>query len=263
VTFSEINFMSHTQEIYFEASEYDALAATKLKPADMKIEAELYTKKWFEYRVLHPVQATYLFADAYIKAARNLYRKTKDNEAGRYIKPFAGKDLFVDQPVTGKRNPNVKPAVFKAIWRARQQADSMGIPYDFYCEAVMRFALQQGWHRIPLAQQLYSTKAETTERQAEFGYEAISVVDFVALSWVEFKKTRIVHAEGLHFKSEKNRNLPEQKHHRANVMGQIKTRSDPALSLAYALEQDVVIERECIAYFGEATVIRAKRFASY
>lgn len=255
--------MSPTQEIYFESSEYDALAASKLKPADMKIEAELYTTKWFEYRVLHPVQATYLFAEAYIKAARNLYCKTKDMDAGKYIKPFAGKDLFVDQPITGSRNPNVKPAVFKAIWRARQQADSMGIPYDFYCEAVMHFALKQSWHRIPLAQQLYSKKAETTDRQVEFGYEAISVVDYVAQRWAEFKKTRIVHAEGLHFKTDKNRNLPEQKHHRANVMAQIKTRTDPTFSLAYALEQNILIERECIAYFGESTVKRAKIFASY
>ena len=262
-------------EIYFDASDYDAIASVRLTPADFKIEPELYMTKWFDYRVLHPVQATYLFADEYTQAARGYHKRNRDVRAAPFIKPYSGKDLFTLEPepelrqiTRGKnagkfkrdKSPNVAKSVFKALWRARQSADRLGIPYRFYCEAVMRLANERGWKRTPSAMNLISTKAETSALQKEHGFEAVSVVDYVIACWQEHCKTRIVNAEIQHYNVDFDKGYIEQVQHRAFVMTQIKNRLSPEFSLGYALGAKIVKESECRKVFGDRTVDRAFQY---
>lgn len=43
------------------------LEAAQLPASLLKIELALMRKKWFDYRFAHPIDATRLFIDAYIK----------------------------------------------------------------------------------------------------------------------------------------------------------------------------------------------------
>lgn len=239
---------------YFDPVDYDQKAVLKLKPADMRPEPELYQIKWWDYRLMHPVQATYFFIDAYINASRRYYRKLKDMDSAPFRKPFRGKDPFTDYEVAkgSRANPNMKPATMKALWRARQQADRMGIPYDFYCSEAVRFAEEHHWKSEPRAAQLYSKKAIATEAQQAHGIQPISIVDWIQKKWDEFNLSRITHSDLDYFKTSPGQTLTlDQRRHKASIVDQIKERENPAWSMAYAYENDLLLTEELELFFGE------------
>ncbi|WP_028449687.1 hypothetical protein [Chitinibacter tainanensis] len=109
------------------------------------VEAELYETKWFDYRFLHPVMATYWFNHCYIMAYRQFFVRTR----------YDYKMAEVKMPLKDALDPFANKHT-TSIVRARQQADRHGIPYDFFCNSIMRIAEEQCWERHPLPAQLYS-----------------------------------------------------------------------------------------------------------
>jgi len=108
-------------------------------------EHELFKTKWFDYRIMHPTKATYLFAECYRNAYRMISQVRFDVGRGAYMKGLKGKtdEIF-----------NLKPTELMGLWKARRAADEHGIPYDFYCNTAMRYADMTQWVRMPRPTQL-------------------------------------------------------------------------------------------------------------
>ena len=95
-----------------------------------KEEQELFKTKWFDYRKMHPVRATYVFAAYYKLAYNKMMQRRKDvNNGSVGVRGKLG-DVFTE---TDK-------ATRQGFWKARQNADRHGIPYGFYVRAAMRWA---------------------------------------------------------------------------------------------------------------------------
>ncbi|MFT4064250.1 hypothetical protein [Paraburkholderia sp.] len=102
----------------------------------LKKEPELLGLKWFDYRRMHPVKATYLFAKCYERAYQDFMRMTKDHERGRYMKPFKGQDFM-------------EAKERKSLWQLRQTADQLGIRYEFFLRQAMTWKVAHNWHHAP------------------------------------------------------------------------------------------------------------------
>ena len=261
------------QEIFFESIDYDQLTVANIDPKLLKIEPELYQSKWWDYRLLHVAQATYFFADSYLTAARRYFARNVDLDRAATYKPYPGKDLLAApkqlRTAKGKLSfhrdgrPRMEPSPSKqtiaGVWKARQMADRHGIPYTFYCDTAIEYTEKGLWHRIPMPSHLYSTVIPKNQPWREE-----SMVDYIVRRWKEYCAGTIVFSDNPYFSAARNQNTSDQIKHRVSLMTQIKHRPDPKLGLSHALyEAEVLIEKECIAFFGDHLVNKAKIYASY
>lgn len=143
-------------------------------------EMQLYQTKWFDYRILHPVVATYLYAYELNKTYQRYYQMTRDYEIGQYIKISKGKDIWFAKNSGG-------------FIKGRQQADELGIPYDFYTSAAFNFLYIKKWKNLPRQNHMY----------------APDLIEHVQDKWVEYSKITLVVAKNDFFKSVGNTNRPE------------------------------------------------------
>lgn len=146
----------------------------------LKLELALMQIKWHDYKILHPVVATYLYAHEYDQVFKRYYRMTRDHEIGKYIRGFKGKDFWYSNA----------PGAFI---RGRQQADSMGIPYDFYISAAYNFLYIKKWKNIPRQNHLY----------------AEDVIERVTADWLAYSRSSLVVPANDFFKNLANKDRPE------------------------------------------------------
>lgn len=124
---------------------YDQLSFRHIRPDWLECEAPLMTSKWWDYRFMNPCAATYLFAHHYVEEYRRAHKATIGGKAHQHMKVLPFADLFL-----------CKQAKITAMWRCRQFADALCMPYELYA----RFAIEARmsyWSRakMPFATQLY------------------------------------------------------------------------------------------------------------
>src|SRR5260370_40528478 len=78
----------------------EMLALSRVAAPLRVAESLLFTRKWHDYRSLHPVQATYLFAEQYRLAVRRAYAKQKDIRTLDKVKWVDVEGLFVSREFT-------------------------------------------------------------------------------------------------------------------------------------------------------------------
>lgn len=125
--------------------EYEVLAYEHIGQKFLDLEVGLFATKWFDYRFMHPTEATYCFAHCYRQAYKIAVERSKDAEKAIYSKGFRGTDMF-----------DLKPIEITGFWKARQSADRLGVDYEFYAAYAMSFAIKNGWRNFPRPQQMYS-----------------------------------------------------------------------------------------------------------
>lgn len=113
----------------------EALAIAKIERRALALEPELYERKWFDYRRMHPTLATYLFAHHFNMAYGRFMGEAFDHKK-RFMAAFKGKDVMAAREV-------------RSFWKLRQKADQAGIRYDFFCRHVMQWCMINGWRRPP------------------------------------------------------------------------------------------------------------------
>lgn len=121
-------------EIYGTGLDRDHYEVVMIQHIDRKLaqaEAGLYARKWFDYRNLHPVEATYLMVHHYHRAYGDFVGRALSHKR-RYVKAFKGKDFLQ----THER---------KSFWRLRQKIDELGIRYEFFLRFAMNWNLARGW----------------------------------------------------------------------------------------------------------------------
>jgi len=188
-------------------------------------EGALYRTKWFDYRYLHPVKATYLYADAFKTAYRRLYRETIDYRAADAIKPLKKDDLF-----------ECPPALISSVWRGRQHADALGVPYNLYTqwaiEACLRF-----WNRnhLPRPQQLYS------------GH----VCEFVEKKWEDHQRGSLNAGSHFSFQAQNYAGTPTQIAHHEWLFEQAGKRENMLSSLIAMFKRGLLPLDKIKDRFGE------------
>ena len=145
-----------------------------------KRELNLMQTKWFDYRILHPVIATYLFAWEYTKVYQRYYAMTIDYGKSAYVRGFKGGDAWLSTNSGGFVN-------------ARQKADELGMPYGFFISNAFDFLYIKKWKHIPRPCHLY----------------AADVIEVVTQRWSEFQRAAMTLAQDDFFKNIENAERPE------------------------------------------------------
>lgn len=136
-----------TQEAAVAVGEGDIFALTYIDPEVLVVESECYALKWFDYKHLHPAQATQYFGRVFNKVRAEIHGREIDDGEARWMTRHAHSFRLDTQ---SSRN-------IKAFWRARQVADLIGMKYEIFCRAAINYLRnQKSWNRMPSPSQLYS-----------------------------------------------------------------------------------------------------------
>lgn len=112
-------------------------------------EPALQELAWVEYLFMTPLERTERFAAEYLAAYRNALATH-----------FPEIDAGARQPIKSSYVAN-DLGVMNALWRARREADKLGVSYDVYLAEVLRGLLVgDKWKRPPRPNQLYGKLSE-------------------------------------------------------------------------------------------------------
>lgn len=180
---------------------YDELAYRLIRKDWRDLEAELFTTKWFDYRFMHPTEATYLYASCYEGAYRRAFRANFDAARADEVRVFKKSNVFCDDR-----------SVISGLWRGRQKADALGIPYDIFLslafKEVLRFWKQK---HMPRPSHLYND----------------DLLARVIQGWEELQSARLIYATHDAYKLENARGLACQLEHVAWLKRQAFKRDNP------------------------------------
>lgn len=178
------------------------------------VETALFRKKWFDYRFLHPVAATYYYAHIYQAQYRLAFRRHVSHERAEYIRLLKADDLFSNAP-----------RLVAALWKGRQLADAFGAPYEFVIEAALRETLRFWRQRyLPRPEQIYAERA----------------CEAVAREWTEAQQHRMFHAEHYLYRAPHYAGTRDQDEHRNFLIDAALTRSDPARMLVGLVDKELL-----------------------
>jgi hypothetical protein len=107
-------------------------------------EPELVETRWVTYSYMSALKSTELFGELYLSAYRTWYERLKDYSTAANQKPVSA-ELFLNDA----RQIN-------GLWRARQEADRIGMPYEMFLNVVIGWgAEQKNRKHFPAPNQLY------------------------------------------------------------------------------------------------------------
>ncbi|WP_099139891.1 hypothetical protein [Xenorhabdus hominickii] len=196
-----------------------------------KCEVDLFQTKWFDYRHLHPMDATILFSEAYKR------------EYSRIMGSHGREDFRKAPFKTGlKRCPFIQlsKANITSLWKARQKADELGVEYGYFVMTMLSIAAKREWGELPRPQHLWQD----------------DLLEIFIDKNEKRKRTRLYGSELDYFKKDSYVGDEIQEAHRAFVMAQINNaRPDKrhflifsaVFSLEY-LDQQIFIEQHPVEY---------------
>lgn len=231
--------MTEQAEIFgldLEPTTYDRLMFTFVRKDWLKHEAILFTGKWFDYRFMNPVAGAYLYAHHFVLAYKRFYRCTIDGARAEHVRPLKEPDLF-DCP----------QSQISAIWKGRQVADAMGVPYDVYIELAFQGALKY-WNQphLPRASQLYSDR----------------ICEFVGIEWEKRQDAFLFFSRHKAYRAQHYRELQAQNDHHEWLFQQIEKRGQAGFDLLNdAVENDLLPMSKIKARLGEDVADRILRVA--
>lgn len=143
----------------FSADEQIYTAIKFLKPEHLAREPELYTSCWPAYAANSPIRRNAKFVQAYNEAFRMHIR-----EHGDYRKAPNAIGINLVQIVAPKRaiGDLAKGGLLTSVDKARQVADSYGLPYRQFIKFCFDFAANRGVRHIPRPHQLVPGKYRKT-----------------------------------------------------------------------------------------------------
>jgi len=224
--------------IDWSITQCDALAISHVPVNLLAEEADLFQTKHWDYRFLHPTQATQLFAHCYAQAKKHAVERRTDIWVGRNMKGIKAESVFdlTRQSITG-------------FWKGRQMADRLGIPYDFYCEYAMLFADVARWDNLPTPVQTYSMNVPEHLRTTDY---AVSMVQFIGSRWNDRCANQNVYATHPAYLSENYSGGSAQNAYLNYLSDKIRESSFPAAVLACVLDKKQIDERLVMTIFPKS-----------
>lgn len=225
---------------------YEIFTIQNFARADLKCEAELMTVKWFDYRRLHPLQATYYFVQCYTVAYQDFYRKAIDKDRAPYVRCLSAIDFLEAKERA-------------TIFRLRQLVDRLGMRYDFF----LRYAMNSHYRMVsqPGRVDKYGHKIKAGQVYAPRPGHLLNNEELIAgavLAWEEQCKASLEIARDPYYRVSNFNGSRDQQAHEAFVIQQIKLRTHPRFALSTALyKYDAVRIEEAIRQFGPGMVHEA------
>lgn len=108
--------------------ESDQFVRLNILPAMIAEDAIYMETKWWDYRTMHPLQATQYFIRTFYACAAPILTREVSRAAGNSAAFRSAAD-----DLTTQTRLNVR-----GWWRARMAADAMGVPYATYCTAAIK-----------------------------------------------------------------------------------------------------------------------------
>lgn len=215
----------------------EAIVFAKI-PVEVRVpEAEVMSQRWFDYRRMHPVHATYLWAHLYTGAVRDAYAKTKDRDGAATLQVLPAEDVF-------------QTPFAVACWTARQRFDSIGVRYDFALRFCMNRFADRGWNVFPRPNQLYGEEL---------------ILD-IADAWKIECRASLQIAKDVRFRNDHFVGAPEQVAYREWLMDQVRQRcAIPAESyrpLSRLFSEKVLLPEHALPVFGDKAVRKAMMIAT-
>jgi hypothetical protein len=208
---------------------YEVLTIQHIPRKDLKDETALMTSKWFDYRRLHPMQASYYFVHCYTQAFRNFYRKAINVEAAPFVRCVKEHDfLEAREKLT--------------LWRLRQLCDRIGIRYDFF----LNYTLDRHYRMVAAGGKVYPPRPAHILNNE-------SLIADAALAWEEWLSTSLQFAKDPFYRVSNFSDDRRQLDHEAFVVKQIKARRLKHFSIHAAMYvHDVMrIERAMLEFSAE------------
>ena len=204
--------------------------AIQFIPRDRRLpDAELMQTKWFDYRRLHPVQATYFMVECYSRAYGDFTRMAIDKKL-QYRRGIKGSDFF-------QRREHL------SFWKLRQLIDSLGIRYDFFMHHAARWCFEHGWLQPPRPQHITSNESMVADIVIAWESECSARMQFAADSW---------------FRTERFEGHSTQRAYEQAIVTQIKQRQHAKFSLHASLYiYDAIRFETALVEFGEHLVGQA------
>lgn len=122
------------------ATEQLVQAREWIAPNDFNEEPELASSAHLAYRYMNPYERTQCFYEAYRRHYTSRFVRRKGRE------PYG----------LPERLSGLESGDFASIWRARQRADAIGVPYEWFVIALMQDADDNGTLELPRPNQLCS-----------------------------------------------------------------------------------------------------------
>lgn len=223
--------------------ECDALALRFIPIKLLAEEAELNSTKFWDYRFMHPTQATQLYAQYYSAALKRAVSRRTDLWMGLNMKGLKKACIFeLDaRSITG-------------FWKGRQMADRIGCPYDFYCEHAMQFADKARMTFLPSSSQMY------TRTVPEHLKGLPSLVEYVVERWVARTSHSTFYATHEAYLADNFQEGPEQIDYLNFLFTKIKGSSMPEGVLATIMDKGQITRQQVMFAFpqsGESLLRRA------
>jgi hypothetical protein len=227
----------------------------------VQVETALYRGKWFDYRFMNPVQATYLYAHEFVKAYRQAYASNIDTGTAQFVKPLDVEKMFVEPVMLDRQvdepddkfakritQHQKKIAAHKmrtvGIWRGRMVADAMGMPYPVYLEFAFHWSLRYWQQRhLPRPQQLYS---DLVVERATISWEERQGAEFFYSDMPQYKNCLYREASAMIADSDRLEGtiLHAQNQHHEWILTQCENRVNGHELLAQMVFHDQVLPLE-------------------
>lgn len=210
-------------------------AAAQIGADLLSMEARLLPLKWFDYRYMHPVQATIEFARCYRRLYGELFGKYFDMGQRELKMGIARQDIFAGPAKT-----------LTGLWRARQFVDARMMRYDFYIRRYMEHWLERGAKQLPRPNQLWK--------------EEIAIK--VEKDWRENCGGSLEFSVAPQYWNENYIGDPAQDAHRDWLIQQVNRRVSKQFPISrLVFSEGVLDEARAVAEFGASVVAEAKGYA--
>jgi hypothetical protein len=216
-----------------DADSLEILTIQRIDARLLACEPALMRRKWFDYRPLHPAQATYLMVHHYNRAYGDFIGQTLDVKR-RFTQVIKGKDFMTAREV-------------KSFWRLRQRIDELGVRYEFFLRAAMAWLIERGWGK----------GSPHPPRPAQLLREDEMVQD-ICNAWHRECKAKIQYAQHPRYQVANWVAAPDQQEYEQWIVSQVKARAHPRFALASALyEFDALRIEAAIEHFPDETLREA------
>jgi hypothetical protein len=208
-------------------------------------ETELYTTKWFDYSFLTPTKATDLFKNEYSKAYKIAWCTYQDRNEAVFKSGLLEFPRF--HKLSGKDISNLKRE-YTSLWRARQSADLLGIPYDYIIRETIDALMASGHcHTLPRPNQIAGALTDEAIRNR---------VKQQWTDWAAFNFSSVI-SRLPQYMDHAYRGLHAQDAHRDWVLERLGDGHPRNVGCACYIFQTLPEDR-AVAHFGEERIAQAR-----
>lgn len=182
-------------------------------------ELGLYATKWFDYRMMTGVEATKAYIEAYGQVYRDIYARELDRDRAEHIKP-----LDIDKIMGGLLEDVSKAKkLWKGLWRGRQIADALGMPYGVYIEMAFTFRMRH-WNQRHMPQPWHLFHEYDVEK--------------IQAKWEELQQTTLYTSDHPAYMVQNYAGISHQNDYHEWLFAQAMHRSNPAYFLHRFIDND-------------------------